>query len=257
MMVMGCYEGSMRRARKNHVQQELVYWGGKRKGAGRPKQGFRASQPHKARKEIKAAHPMHVTLRIEEDIGTLRRRHLYHACRKALKTVLGRDAFRIVDISLQDGHLHLTAEADTKLSLARGMQAFEIAAARYINQAVSKQRGRRRRGRVFVDRYHYRALTSPLAARHARAYVLNNWRKHHQDHDIDSMFWTVDPFSSGVSFAGWKEGHGVTWRGELDEDLEPLPVSSPQTWLLAVGWQKHGLISTHEVPGAKAARLVA
>jgi REP element-mobilizing transposase RayT len=247
----------MGRARKRHVQQELVFWGGKRKGAGRPRAGYRASQPHKQRREIDRAHPMHVTLRVEEDIGTLRRRHLYHACRKALKTVLGRDEFRIVDVSLQDGHLHLTVEAEHKLALARGMQAFQIAAARYINQAVSKQRGRKRRGRVFVDRYHYRALTSPLAARHARAYVLNNWRKHHQDQDVDTMFWTVDLFSSGVSFGGWRELNGETWLPRVGASYEPLPVSRPQTWLLATGWQKHGLISTHEVPGAKAARLVA
>jgi putative transposase len=241
------------RARKKHIQQELPSWGGKRKGAGRPPKNKRSSERHKQRPEIKAAHPLHVTLRVEKAVGTLRRLSLYHAVRKALRSVLGRADFRIVDVSLQDGHLHLTVEADNKMALARGMQAFQIVAARFINQAVSKERGKRRTGRVFSDRYHPKSITSPLAARHARAYVLNNWRRHRQDRGVAS---SVDRFSSGVSFDGWKETGGVDYLKALPVDYEPLPVSRPQTWLLSVGWRRHGLISVREVPGERARRLV-
>ena len=243
----------MARARKKHIQQELVYWGGKRKGAGRPPKNKRSSERHKVRPELKASHPLHVTLRVEEIIGTLRTRSLYQAVRKALRTVLGRDDFRVIDVSLQDGHVHLILEAADKHALARGMQAFEIAAARYINKAFSRDRGRRRIGRVFSDRYHPKAITSPLAARHARAYVLNNWRRHGQDRGVAS---NVDRFSSGVSFDGWKETGGTDFLKALPPDYEPLPVSRPQTWLLSVGWRRHGLISVREVPGERARRLV-
>lgn len=243
----------MARARKNHIQQELVYWGGKRKGAGRPPKSKRSSERHKQRPELKAAHPLHVTLRVEKAIGTLRRGSLYQAVRKALRTVLGRDDFRVIDISLQDGHVHLIVEAANKLALARGMQAFGIVAARFINLAVSKERGRPRTGRVFSDRYHPKAITSPLAARHARAYVLNNWRRHRHDRGVAS---NVDRFSSGVSFDGWKETGGTDFLKALPADYEPLPVSRPQTWLLNVGWRRHGLISVREVPGERARRLV-
>ena len=164
----------MARARKKHIQQELVYWGGKRKGAGRPPKSTRSSERHKKRPEVRSAHPQHVTLRVEKVIGTLRTRSLYYAVRKALRTVLRRGDFRVIDVSLQDGHVHLIVEAENKMALARGMQAFQIVAARFINQAVSRERGKRRTGRVFSDRYHPKAITSPLAARHARAYVLNN-----------------------------------------------------------------------------------
>ncbi len=242
------------RARKKHVQKELVYWGGKRKGAGRPPKNKRSSERHKQRPEIKARHPLHVTLRVEKIVGTLRRLSLYHAVRKALRSVLGRADFRVVDVSLQDGHVHLIVEADDKMALARGMQAFQIVAARFINQAVSKERGKRRIGRVFSDRYHPKALTSPLAARHARAYVLNNWRRHGQDRGIAS---SVDRFSSGVSFDGWKETGGIDFLKALPVDYEPLPVSRPRTWLLSIGWRRHGLISVREVPGERARRLVA
>jgi len=241
------------RARKKHIQQELPTWGGKRKGAGRPPKNKRSSEAHKERPELKARHPLHVTLRVEKAIGTLRRLSLYHAVRKALRSILGRTDFRVVDVSLQDGHVHLIVEADNKTALAKGMQAFQIVAARFLNQAVSKERGRRRTGRVFSDRYHPKVITSPLAARHARAYVLNNWRRHGQDRGVASR---VDRFSSGVSFDGWKETGGADFLKLLPADYEPLPVSRPQTWLLSVGWRRHGLISVREVPGERARRLV-
>ncbi len=248
-------EAGMARARKKHLQQDLVYWGGKREGAGRPpKNQRRSSERHKVRPAVAAVHPLHVTLRIEKDLGTLRTRSLYHAVRKALGTVLGRSDFRVIDISLQDGHVHLIVEANDKQALAKGMQALEIAAARYINQAASKARGTKRTGRVFSDRYHPKAITSPLAARHARAYVLNNWRRHRQDRGVS---WNVDPFSSGVSFDGWKETGGKNYLATKPPDHAILPVCRPQSWLLTVGWKRHGLISVREVPGERARRLVA
>ena len=258
----------MARPRKIHVQAELSFTtrpGDRRarglrrvrKGVrlGRPPKGARSSERHKTRPDHDARHPVHVTLRVERALGTLRARDKYKACRKALGRVLGRDDFRIVHISLQDGHLHLLVEAADKGALAKGIQAFEISAARYLNQACSQRRGRIRRGRVFSDRYHARAIASPRGVRHALAYVLNNWRRHGRDQGMESMFWAIDPFSSATSFAGWS-------GDELprDESLEtdgPLPVSRSETWLLTVGWKRHGLISPTEVPGAAARRMVA
>ena len=67
----------MPRARKRHVQQELRYRdkngqrrGGKRKGAGRPKSGVFASQPHKRRPRLKASEPVQVTTLLPGDSGT-------------------------------------------------------------------------------------------------------------------------------------------------------------------------------------------
>jgi REP element-mobilizing transposase RayT len=214
----------------------------------------RASSPHKQRPQIDPRHPQHITLRVEKAVAALRRMDMYAAIRRAMRTVLGRDLFRIVEISLQDGHLHLLVECENRDGLARGLQAFQIAAARYLNQAVEKRTGKERRGRVFSDRYHARALTSPLAVRHARAYVLNNWRRHQKDRGWESVNWTIDKFSSAILFDGWKETNGLRFRAP--PDYEPLPVMSARTWLLSTGWKKHGLISTREVPGKLAERLV-
>src|SRR5262245_56444028 len=113
-----------RRSRKRHVQQDLPFRkrGGKRKGAGRPKQRFRARERHKKRPALSSRSPVHVTLRLEKDIGTLRTRDTYHAFRRALSTARQRADFRVVEITLQNGHAHLIAEAADEVGLARGMQ---------------------------------------------------------------------------------------------------------------------------------------
>src|SRR5688572_9072757 len=137
----------MARPRKRHVQQELkLTRGGKRPGAGRPKKGLRASEPHKRRPRVRASEPNHVVLRSAPAVNNLRRREIYHAVRKAMITTFVRENFRIVHISLQGTHVHLLVEADDKMALARGMQAFQISAAKHINAAISKRRKARRRG---------------------------------------------------------------------------------------------------------------
>ena len=242
----------MARPRKKHVQQELPAWGGRRKGAGRPPRGGRSSERHKVRADHQARHPVHVTLRVEDAIGSLRRRQAYHAVRKALYTTLARKDFRIVHISLERDHVHLLVEAEHKTALSSGMQGFEISAARHLNAAASKERGSRRKGRVFADRYHARVITSPRQTRNALAYVLNNWRRHRQDGGMESMFWDVDYFSSGVSFGGWRELADSPFLPAVPEGYERLSVSRPRTWLLEHGWRRAGTISMHAVPGPTA-----
>ena len=94
------------------------------------------------------------------------------------------------------------------------------------------------------DRYHAQAIKSRRQARHALAYVLNNWRKHREHEFEPASDWQVDPFSSAASFVGWKEP-----IEPFPESYTPLPVWEPKTWLLRDGWKMYGLISTRETPG--------
>src|SRR5882672_1747694 len=152
----------MARPRKRHVQTELVFrsWGGARRGAGRPAAGPRSSEPHLRRPKLLASQPVHVVMRVANDVGSLRKRDLYMAIREATITAARRENFRIVHLSIQRTHLHLIVEATDRLALARGMQGLQISAAKHINAAISG-RGVRRRGKVFTDRYHARILNSP------------------------------------------------------------------------------------------------
>jgi len=183
---------------------------------------------------------VHVVLRTGAEVGRLRRGEVLRAVRRALKTVSSRTAFRVVHMSIQHNHLHLLVEAEDKLALSRGMQALAIAAAKAIN------RSRGRTGKVFEYRYHRTEITNPRQARHVLAYVLNNWRRHHEDERGErAALALVDPYSSGISFTGWRG----TSSFSIPDGYVPLPVSRPETWLLRVGWQVHGAIDLREVPG--------
>jgi REP element-mobilizing transposase RayT len=226
--------------------------GGKRRGAGRPPKGPRAGSPHQERPFLHARYPVHVTLRSVGAVGNLRRRCVYQAIREATLTTARREDFRIVQLSIQRTHIHLLVEADHKVALARGMQGFQISAAKHLNAAISKGKsGPRRRGSVFPDRYHAEIITSPRQARHAMSYCLNNFRKHGEDLRAPMSGWTIDWFSSAVMFPGWAEygDEPFLWRGPPTYD--PLIVYQPRTWLLREGWKKSGPISCREVPSAK------
>lgn len=243
----------MARTRKVHVQLSLLGHdkngqrrGGKRRGAGRPKKGERASERHKTRESFRPSNPAHVTLRVTPDVAPLRGFDTYHALRAALVTTYARNRIRIVHISIQGTHVHLIVEANNRTELARGMQGFEIAAARNINAAVTKRTGVRRRGTVFPDRYHAVIIRSPRQARSNVAYVMNNWRRHGES-QRSSAGWRIDPYSSAPSFDGFKDLDVRTI--EWPDTYKPLPVWKPKTWLLSTGWRRHGLVRTTEVPG--------
>ncbi|HEY0192251.1 MAG TPA: transposase, partial [Kofleriaceae bacterium] len=115
---------------------------------GRPKKA-RAGAPHKMRPALSRHHPVHVVLRVVREVGSLRRRLAYQAIREATLVVAERGDFRIVHLSLQRTHIHLLVEAGNRRALWRGMQSFQISAAKHLNRMISKGRpGPRRRGGV-------------------------------------------------------------------------------------------------------------
>jgi len=239
------------RIRKRHVQQTLFRRGGKRRGAGRKPIGVRAGQRHCRRPDFKSSQPLHVVMRVVPAVGSLRRRTLYKAMRNATITAALRDLIRIVHVSLQRTHVHMLVEAEHKTALARGLQGFQVSAARHINTALGDGI-RRRRGKVFADRYHVEVITSPTQAHRTIRYVLCNWRKHKEDRDGLSCTWLVDPFSTGILFPDWHELQGQPWMWPIRETYDPLVVRTPRSWLLAEGWKRGGgAISARDVPSER------
>ena len=242
------------RGRTAEPAQQLLFKqrGGKRRGAGRPPKGARAGSPHKAREVLHERFPVHVTLRVVREIGSLRKKAAYHAIRKATLTSAANGRIRIVHVSIQRTHLHMLVEAKNKKLLAAGLQGFQVSAAKHLNVAFGKvTKGPRRRGPVFVDRYHAEIIKSPTQMRHALAYILLNFRKHREDRVGPMDQWNVDWFSSAAMFPGWTEygDEPFLWRGPPTYD--PLWVWRPQTWMAAEGWKKVSpTISCHEVPSS-------
>jgi len=194
------------------LELALPKWGGRRKGAGRPRTRehpglFEPGVPHLRRADFAARNPIHVTLRVQPGVGYLRSRLRAKIIEEALRAVGGR--MRVVHYSIQGNHLHLIVEVESAQDLSRAMQALAIRIAKRLNALAA------RKGAVFVDRYHAHALASPREVAHAVKYVLDNYRHHTREY--------VPP----------------RWRDPLSSAApkEDAPVAAPRTWLLRVGWK--------------------
>ena len=140
-----------------------------------------------------------------------------------------REHFRLVHYSVQSNHVHLVCEALDRGELTRGIQALATRIAKRLNRLW------KRAGKLFADRYHDHILHTPREVRNALAYVLNNASKH----GVAVPRGWPDPYSSGRWFTGW--------RGLENRDRNAGPLACARTWLLSVGWLRHGRI---EVAGA-------
>jgi hypothetical protein len=176
-------------------------------------------------------------MRARAQLPSLRSPRLFEVVTGALADA-SNGPFRVVHFSVQGDHLHLLVEAQDKETLGRGVLGLAIRLARRINRALA------RKGSVWGDRYHARALATPREVRHALVYVLFNFRKHRP---ADRR--RLDPCSSAPWFDGFR-------------DPIPAPVDSPptwaaRTWLLGVGWRRRGLIGLDEAPDSRRPRATA
>ena len=162
------------------------------------------------------------------------------ALRRSLREACERGHFRVAQFSIQRDHLHLLVEATGKPALGRGMKSISSRVARAVHRVFH------RTGRVLLGRYHVRALRTPREVRNALAYVLLNARKHWRQRTGTPPPVKLDEASS----AGWFDGWSL--RLQRSSSGEPPPVAAPHTWLLRVGWRRHGLLDSSEVPGIMA-----
>jgi hypothetical protein len=145
------------------------------------------------------------------------------------------------------------------------MQGLSVRVARAANDELG------RKGRVFADRYHARALTTPRAVRFALRYVLLNARKHdgrgvradeRRGTRVDEgrgvravPFGFVDTCSSGAWFDGFARPGGLVFgaaecRSNFARDrlAEDAPVVAARTWLLRVGYRRAGAFDVDDAP---------
>ncbi len=205
-------------------------WGGARERAGRKPRTWRRPTPHRARPCHRAYHPVHLTLRARRGLPSLRRPAIYRVIQQCVaRASSGR--FRVVHFSVQHDHMHLLVEADEARALSSGARGLAIRTARQLNRHLG------RRGSVWGDRYHTRAVTTPSEVRNALVYVLMNIKKHNPV-ACDG----VDPCSSASWFDGFTPGRGPV------PSRDPPPVLPPRTWLASRGWRRRGLIDPGESP---------
>jgi REP element-mobilizing transposase RayT len=206
-------------------------WGGRREGAGRKRSKPAGSVTHRVRPFHDRHQPVLVTWKVLPGLPSLRWLPAARAIGTAIRRATGRHvgtSFRVVHFSIQSDHLHLIVEAGSKTTLARGLGGLGVAIARGFNKVAS------RRGPLFKERYHSRALSTPSAVRTAIVYVLQNHLHHRPSRN------RVDECSSARWFTGWK--------APLPVPDTPSPVAAPLTWLLGTGWLRYGLIDFTEGP---------
>jgi len=207
----------------------FVNWGGKRRGAGRKASGERAGVTHAKRPRLAGRFPVHVTLRMRGGLPSMREKSAHELVRAAFTRASG-ESFRVIEYSVQSNHLHVLVEAKDERALSRGMMSLGVRIARGLNRLW------RRAGSVLQDRYCSRILRTPREVRTALIYVLQNARKHDA--------WRLllpDVFSSGQEFEGWKATKNVA-------ESRPRLLERARTWLLSIGWKRHGLIDLCERP---------
>jgi REP element-mobilizing transposase RayT len=219
--------------KKKPRQREFgfVNWGGKRRGAGRKPKGARAGVSHAKRPKLAACFPVLVTLRLRAGLPSLR----YDDSHAVLKTALAagsREEFRVVHYSVQSNHVHVLVETKDQRELARGMAGLAVRIARGLNRLW------KRAGQIFSDRYHALVLRTPRAVRCALVYVLQNARKHGAWRAL-----VPDVYSSAEWFNGWKGE-----RPNIIAESSPTFLERARTWLLSIGWRRHGLIDPGELP---------
>lgn len=213
-------------------------WGGRREGAGR-KAGLRSRNPHRKRKPLAARYPCLVTLKVRREIPLLRSVPFVRELERSLRPACERDGFRLVHYSIQGNHLHAIVEAASQAALARGMKSLGSRLARAANRVFG------RRGPVLAERFHLRILATPREVRNAIAYVLLNARRHAAKLGrLLSEPAQIDRASSGRWFDGWRRDLSRSPR-------DPAAVAPPRTWLLRVGWRRHGLVDPEEIPGRR------
>jgi len=223
-------------------------WGGRRKNAGRKRaHGRRRRVAHRPRAKLASRFPVHISMRVRDDVRRLRNFKLCAALRRVFVRCCDGNGFRICQFSIQGNHIHLICEATNASALARGMQRFTSMLARRINKCSG------RKGAVFADRYHVEIMRTPHQIRNTLCYVINNARRHKLR--MPRGYGGVDPYSSAWYFDGWSHER---WRRGLsppdddddDDDDDDAPVAPARTWLLAEGWQLHGKIGVTEVAAA-------
>ena len=158
-----------------------------------------------------------------------------------------RGDFRVTHYSLQGDHAHLIVEAMGKEALACGMKSIAARLARAVNRVS------RRSGAVLDGRYHHRLLRTPREVRRALAYVLLNARRHWAKARAGRR--PLPPRLDEASSARWFDG----WRPEVASRIPTSrgdpEVARPRSWLLRIGWRRHGLVDLTEVPGLADAAL--
>ncbi len=136
--------------------------GGRRPGAGRPR--GRTTVEHGRRERFVPDQPQLVTLRVAEDVRSLRAARAMRVIQQSIQAGQ-RDAFRVVEVGVQPRRLQLLVHARGARELSLGMTGLKVRLARQLNRVLDRS------GSLFAERYRSQTLRTPAEVRAARRQV--------------------------------------------------------------------------------------
>jgi REP element-mobilizing transposase RayT len=166
---------------------------------------------HAERPSFTKHRPLHVTLEMAEDVPNLRAVNLVAVVIDAIGRANVREDFRVVHLCIVGTHVHLICEAEGAEELACGMKSLNGTIARALNERL------RRKGKVFVHRFHLHVLRTKAEVRNAVRYVLRNAEHHGLHESWPGGAWPgrggadshgmprPDPLSTAAWFPYWAE----------------------------------------------------
>ncbi len=178
---------------------------------------------------------MHITLRARPGLPSFRAQ-LVHELVVASIARLNDEAFQIVHHSIQTNHVHLVVEARDRETVTRKMSGFAIGVAKRLNRQVL----RRRRGKVWADRYYRRDIQRAGDMHAVLRYVFGNAKRHGI---IPADAIALDPYSSAWRFRGFDV------ELPIPAGREHVPRPAPRTRLLGEDWLAWGLVPVAGAPG--------
>jgi REP element-mobilizing transposase RayT len=211
--------------------------GGRRAGAGRKPKGDRAGVSHGTRGALAARFPVHVTVKLREHLPPLRRRDAYAALRAAFAAGCDRNGFRLIHYAVLEDHLHFVVEATGRSTLSRGVQGLLIRVSRTLTGCGNASDESSPIATTTTScgppaRCGMRCATCSGTARSTRPKV------------------APSPFPRRSTPTPRRRGSTASARRSWCDSLEAVvrPVTDAHTWLLTIGWRRHGLLSVTEVP---------
>src|SRR4051794_2190024 len=124
------------------IEMKFRTWGGKRKGAGAKRRGPK-TVAHRVRERIPARLPVHVTLRMDRDVASLRTKRTFSIVARAFWRAQGKFGMRLVHFSVQSNHVHMIVEGVS----SKAMQGLNVRIAKGLNRLLE------RNGKVLHHRY--------------------------------------------------------------------------------------------------------
>ena len=164
--------------------------------------------PHVTRPKLGKKTPVHVTLRAMRGLPSFRS-EVVRAMFERIVVETRREGFHLPVYDLQRDHVHAICEPEERGELSAGMRRVMIRFALRLNRLM-----RRKKGKVWSDRYHRHDLKTPREVRNALVYVLMNAKKHGLCARRESF---LDPFSSAAENDVWEDVRAAIRKHKVGE----------------------------------------